>query len=722
MKQVVQNARNGQVRVLDVPAPTPARGRVLVRVQASVVSVGSERAALAFGRRSMLQKARARPDLVRQVVQKAKRDGMRSAYSAATNRLDEPQPLGYACAGTVLALGEGVTGLQVGDRVACAGAGQAVHAEAVSVSANLVVPLPGNVDFESGAFTTLGAIALHATRLAVLRLGETTAVIGLGLVGLLAAQLARAAGCHVLGIDFDPTRCALALNLGCQGTATTAADFQALVERKTGQRGADHVIIAASAPDSQAVELAGEVARDRATVVVLGDVGMDVPRRAYYAKELELKVSRSYGPGRYDADYEEKGRDYPLGYVRWTERRNMEAFAALLAEHKVDVQPLVTHRFPIADAERAYDLISKGKEPHLAVLIGYPEASELSPSLHLRRGPGLPPVHEVAVGLAGAGQFAMNVLIPVIKKAKNAELTAICSATGAKAQSVGKKFRFRFCATDLAQMIEEPEINVIVVATPHHLHARQAADALAAGKHVFLEKPMAVSEEELRELLTACVAVQNRAPEESGPVLMVDYNRRFSPLTEALRRFLAGVQEPLLMRYRVNAGFLPREHWTNDPDIGGGRIVGEVCHFIDLMTHLAGQLPVRVYARTLPDLARYSGDNLAATLEFADGGLGEITYVANGDRGLPKERLEVFGGGLSAVLDDFRRLDTYQDGKRKSVRSRRQEKGHAEAWRAFVGGVSSGEPPIPWRSWWPRVSRRFASKTPSAAAAWRRWR
>ena len=645
MKQVVQNARNGQVRVLDVPAPTPARGRVLVRVQASVVSVGSERAALAFGRRSMLQEARARPDLVRQVVQKAKRDGMRSAYSAATNRLDEPQPLGYACAGTVLALGEGVTGLQVGDRVACAGAGQAVHAEAVSVSANLVVPLPGNVDFESGAFTTLGAIALHATRLAVLRLGETTAVIGLGLVGLLAAQLARAAGCHVLGIDFDPTRCALALNLGCQGTATTAADFQALVERKTGQRGADHVIIAASAPDSQAVELAGEVARDRATVVVLGDVGMDVPRRAYYAKELELKVSRSYGPGRYDADYEEKGRDYPLGYVRWTERRNMEAFAALLAEHKVDVQPLVTHRFPIADAERAYDLISKGKEPHLA----------------------------------GAGQFAMNVLIPVIKKAKNAELTAICSATGAKAQSVGKKFRFRFCATDLAQMIEEPEINVIVVATPHHLHARQAADALAAGKHVFLEKPMAVSEEELRELLAACVAVQNRAPEESGPVLMVDYNRRFSPLTEALRRFLAGVQEPLLMRYRVNAGFLPREHWTNDPDIGGGRIVGEVCHFIDLMTHLAGQLPVRVYARTLPDLARYSGDNLAATLEFADGGLGEITYVANGDRGLPKERLEVFGGGLSAVLDDFRRLDTYQDGKRKSVRSRRQEKGHAEA-------------------------------------------
>jgi predicted dehydrogenase/threonine dehydrogenase-like Zn-dependent dehydrogenase len=669
-----------------------------VRIAASVVSAGTERASAQFAQKSLLQKAKSRPDLVREVISKVQRDGIFSAIQAVRSRLDQPQNPGYSSAGTVIAVGEGVVDLQPGDRVACAGAGFAVHAEVACIPRLLVARIPtrssnaDEVSFDEAAFATLGAVALHGIRTSDAKLGDLAAVIGLGLLGQLTVQLLKAAGCRVLGMDIDPSRADLARQMGAEAVASTASAFRELCVETSRGSGVDCVLITAETSSSDPVNLAGSIARDRAVVVAVGTVGMDIERKAYYEKELDFRISRSYGPGRYDAAYEQKGRDYPIGYVRWTETRNMEAFVQFLAERKVDVGALITHRFSIERAQSAYDLITgKSREPFLGVVIQYsgntdesrslalvPEtATETSPSL-------IAPPSGVSVGLLGAGVFAAGTLVPVMKASANTTLVTVCAATGSHAQHIERKFGFRSCTTDEARLLHDSSVNAVVIATRHHLHAKQIMAALAAGKHVFCEKPLCLSEEELCSTVDAYVGIASAR----RPVLMVGFNRRFAPMTTRMKSFLAPISEPLALHYRINAGHLPPDHWVNDREQGGGRILGEVCHFVDLLMFLAGSPIVEVEARAIGNSGRYSGDNVLVSLRFGNGSVGTISYLANGDRAFSKERIEVFGGGGVAVLEDFRRLELARDGRKETIYSRwRQDKGHRDEWEAFVRAV-----------------------------------
>jgi predicted dehydrogenase len=690
MKQVVQNMRSGQTTVIEVPVPKVGRGMVLVRTAASLVSAGTERHAVAFASKGLLGKALARPDLVRQVITKARRDGVVTAVDAARNRLDQPLPLGYSSSGTVIEVGRGVRGIRVGDRVACAGGGHAVHAEFSLVPRNLVARLPRKVDFEAGAFATLGAIALHGYRLGQTQVGERVGVIGLGLIGLLATAIGRAAGCEVFGVDLDPDRVARARKMGARAVLRNEA--VAAAQAFTRGVGLDAILICADTPSNDAVELAGEIARERARVIAVGLVGTQLPRPAYYAKELTFIVSRSYGPGRYDPGYEEHGVDYPLGYVRWTEGRNLEGFIRMLEDGAVDVRPLVTHRFPIASADQAYRLIQGDGGPYLGVLLTYegrPQGGIPERRVELAARPP-EPTAAVRLGVLGAGNFANAVVLPLLRRVPSVECVGLASAGGLSSASAARKYGFRYAATDDVRILEDPQINVVAVLTRHNLHAGQTVAALKAGKHVFCEKPLALTWEELESVA--------KALRRSGRTLMVGFNRRFAPMAVRLREAMELAGEPLVMHYRVNAGYLPASHWVQDPAEGGGRLLGEACHFIDLLTFLVDGPPIRVSASGLPEGDRYRDDNVVIDLSFPDGSIGVVTYVASGSPGAPKERLEVFGGGKMAVLDDFRRLEIYSDGRRRVWRDRlRQDKGHLGEWQAFVESIMSGSPPpIPY--------------------------
>jgi predicted dehydrogenase/threonine dehydrogenase-like Zn-dependent dehydrogenase len=703
MKQVLQHARTGEITVEEVPAPLLLPGCVLVRIAASVVSAGTERASAEFARKSLLQKARSRPDLVREVIQKVQRDGIFSAIQAVRSRLDQPQSPGYSSAGTVIAVSDDVTVVQPGDRVACAGAGFAVHAEVACVPRLLVarIPerepitghaIPNEVSFDEAAFATLGAVALHGIRTAEAKLGDLVAVIGLGLMGQLTVQLLKAAGCRVLGMDIDPARNELARRMGVEAVAGSAAAFRDLCSEISHGAGVDSVLIAAETASSDPVNLAGAIARDRAIVVAVGTVGLDIERKAYYEKELDFRISRSYGPGRYDSAYEQKGRDYPIGYVRWTETRNMEAFLRLLADGKIDVGSLITHRFPIEQGRGAYDLITgRSHQPFLGVLIQYSGSGSDSRTLALVPSPtAVPraiPVAGVSVGVLGAGVFAAGTLIPALKRSADTTLIGVCAASGTHAQHSARRFGFRQCTTDEAQLIQDPAINTVVIATRHHLHARQVLAALAAGKHVFCEKPLCLSEDELRSIVRAYLGIAAT----QRPALMVGFNRRFAPMVARMKAFLAPISEPLTAHYRINVGYLAHDHWLNDREQGGGRILGEVCHFVDLLMFLVASPIIEVEARPAGDAGRYAGGNVLASLRFANGSQATISYLANGDRSFSKERIEVFGGGAVAVLEDFLRLDLIRHGRRQTIRSRwRQDKGHAGEWVAFANSVKKG--------------------------------
>lgn len=702
MKQLLQNIRSGETSVVEVPIPTPQDGEVLVCTAASLVSAGTERMLVEFAEKSLLGKARSRPDLVRQVMDKARREGLLTTVEAAFNRLDQPMPLGYSSAGTIVALGPGVEGYQAGQRVACAGGGYAVHAEYVSVPENLITLLPEQVDFESAAFTTLGAIAMHGFRLAETQLGERITVIGLGLLGLLAVGIARAAGCQVLGVDLNPQRVALAEKMGAQAVLRDQAEEAA--QSFSRGRGCDAVLICADTPSADPVELAGLIARDRARVVAVGAVGLHIPRKIYYEKELTLLNSRSYGPGRYDPDYEEGGKDYPIGYVRWTEGRNMEALVELLASGLLDVHPLISHRFTIEEAPEAYELITgKREEPFLGVLLTYPQSDGTTSGTIVentqvadRLAGSKSAAQQVALGVLGAGNFATAVLLPALHDLPGLKLVGIASASGLSAQHAARRFAFRYAASDENQIIHDPQINTIAILTRHNLHARQVLAGLRAGKHVFCEKPLALTQEELEEITQALQG--ESAPIDNQPLLMVGFNRRFAPLAQRLQTFIAGRKEPLAAHYRINAGYIPLTHWLHDPEQGGGRIIGEGCHFVDFLTYLVGQAPLSVSAQALPDGGRYREDNAVLTFAFPDGSLGTVSYLANGDKAFPKERVEVFTGGRVAVLDDYRTLEMVRDGRREVLRSRlRQDKGHRAEWQAFSTAIRSGGfPPIPY--------------------------
>lgn len=688
MKQVVQDLRSGKTQLLDVPVPGVQDRMALVRNSASLVSAGTERALVEFAGKSLVGKAASRPDLVRQVIDKARREGLLTTFEAVMNRLDQALPLGYASAGTIVDLGNGMEGFQVGDRVACAGGGYAVHAEYVLVPRNLLARLPDSVNFKQGAFATLGAIALHGFRLGEIGVRDRVAVIGLGLLGLLAAHIAQAAGCSVMGIDVNADRVEQAKKLGLNAVLRDQAEESGL--SFTDHQGFDLVQICADTASDDTVELAGALARDRGVVVSTGVVGTHLPRKLYYEKELRFIISRSYGPGRYDTRYEEGGEDYPYGYVRWTEGRNMQAFIELVGEETINPEPLITHEFDIADAIKAYDLISsKGETPFTAVLLLYPAQEEVESPRKIVLQPVSPTGERtLGLGVVGAGNFASAVMLPAIQSVNDIEFIGIASASGRTATQTGSRFRFGYAGSDVDVLLQDEAINTIAILTRHDLHAKYVIAALQAGKHVFCEKPLAIDQDSLEKIKSAL--------ESASTLLTVGFNRRFAPHAIRLKAFLGGNDEPLAMHYRINAGKLPAKHWLHDPQQGGGRIIGEACHFIDFLTFLCGALPIRVHAVGLPSSGDFIEDNVAISLTFENGSIGTVSYLANGDRALPKERLEVFQAGRVGILDDFRRLEWIADGRKRGFTSRlRQDKGHRGEWEAFRHAIlTSLEPPI----------------------------
>ncbi len=686
MKQLLQNIKNGQTTIEDIPVPTPREGQALVKISASLVSAGTERMVVEFAEKSYIGKARSRPDLVKQVLDKAKREGIVPTMQAAFNRLDQPMALGYSSAGTIVALGKNMQGFKVGQRVACAGGGYASHAEYNVVPRNLLTPLPKNVDFESAAFTTLGAIALHGFRLAEPQLGENVAIIGLGLLGLLTIQVAAAAGCNVFGIDLDPKRIALASSLGLR--AVSRAQAESASQSFTANRGFDTIIICADTSSNDPVELAGIIARDRAKIVATGAVGLNIPRKIYYEKELNFINSRSYGPGRYDSNYEESGNDYPIGYIRWTEGRNFQSIVDLMESGKLKVQPLITHRLPIEKGIQAYEVITgKKKENFLGVLLTYSEEKKkeeriVFPSIANRKS------STIHLGVLGAGLYANATLLPVIQNNKDFELVGIASSGGLHARHSGKKFGFQYATSSEDEIINDPNINTVAILTRHDSHADLVIKALKAGKHVFVEKPLAINSKQLSVISKQLLKTDNG-------LLLPGFNRRFSPLAQSLYKQLAVRNEPLHAHYRINAGYIPLNHWTQDETIGGGRIIGEACHFIDLITFLVGAAPISVTAYALPNIGKYRDDNVSMTFTFPDGSIGVVDYLANGDKSFPKERLEVFCEGMIAVLDDYVSLQTIKDGKRKEEKMA-QDKGWKNEMSAFVKAIKEGSPPIPY--------------------------
>lgn len=692
MKQLLQNMKTGEPQVTEVPAPQCQPGGALVRTAASLVSSGTERMIVTFAKQGLLGKAQSRPDLVRQLINKAQREGLLTTFEAALNKLDQPMALGYSSAGTIIEVGEGLQGFKAGDRVACAGGGHAVHAEFASIPQNLMVAIPEGVDFEQAAFTTVGAVALQGFRLAEVQVGSKVAVIGLGLLGLIATGIASAAGCDVLGIDLDPRRVALAKTMGA-GAAVTRDSAEEAAGVFTHGRGVDAVLICADADTNDPIHLAGAIARDRAKVVAVGAVGLDIPRNAYYAKELDVVISRSYGPGRYDPSFEEKGQDYPIGQVRWTETRNMEAFLDLLAQGRLDVSPLITHRIPIDEGQQAYELLA-GSAPYLGVLLTYGTAAK--PKNNRVINTQAPPVRMqpgevLALGVLGAGNYALSTFLPAIKKVGGVAPIGIVSASGVSAQHAARQYGFGFSASDPADLLEDPVINLLAILTRHNLHTPQVLEAFAAGKHVYCEKPLAIDKKQLGQISKAL-------QKGDQPLLMLGFNRRFAPLAVKLKAFVDRRQEPLYAHFRVNANLIPADHWINDPEVGGGRIIGEGCHFIDFLTFLVGEIPVEVTTEGLPDQGKYSEDNVVMTFRFPDGSVGVVSYLANGDKSFPKEYVEVFTGGRIAVLHDWRKLEMIANGKRKVARSPlSQDKGHKDAWRAFLKAAQGGqEPPIPY--------------------------
>ena len=682
MKQILQNVKTGEVTVTEVPTPVAQPGFVLVRTAASLISAGTERLTVEAGQKSLVSRAIDQPALVKKVIDKARNEGVVAAVDAVRSKLGSLSALGYSAAGTVVGVGDDVTSFRVGDRVACAGVGYASHAESLAVPKNLCVRLPDNVSFDAGAFGTVGAIAMQGVRLAEPTLGESVVVIGLGLIGQLTVQLLKANGCRVFGIDLDQKKIELAKQLGADDSATSE-DAKARVLEWTRGPGADAVLITAATPSNGPVELAGEISRAKGRVVVVGAVGLNIPRKPFYDRELTFRISMSYGPGRYDREYEERGHDYPIGYVRWTEARNIEAFLDMVSTGRVVIEPLISHRFNIDDGERAYELITSD-QPYVAVLLEYESTRPLESRIALpsktRAAGG---AKTVRLGVIGAGDYAKSMLLPNFKAA-GAEFQTIATASGVTARAVGEQYGFRFCASGADEVINDRSVNLIVIATRPASHGDLARRALEAGKYVFVEKPLALNDEELDGVLTAAA---------SGGTLMVGFNRRFSPLARVACEFFKNRQTPLSISYRVNAGRISPGHWVQDPK-EGGRIIGEVCHFVDCVHFLTGSLTTRVFAEAIA--GRHSEvtdeDSAFVTLRLADGSNASIAYLAEGDKTLPKERIEIFGGGKSFVIDDFRSANAYENGREKTTKLREQDKGQRDEIRTVMSVVLEGKP------------------------------
>lgn len=658
---------------------------MLVATRFSVISAGTERAVLEIGRATLVGKARARPDLVKQVIESARTDGVATTYAKVRGRMGEPNALGYSLSGIVLEACDGAPAAP-GERVACAGAGFASHAEVVAVPRNLVARVPEGVAAQDAAYGTLGSIALHGVRLTEIGLGDVAAVIGLGLIGQLTLELLAASGCVAIGIDPDERRVELARSAGFFATSQPV-DLESEVARLTGGRGADGVLVCAAAKSSAPLATAATVARERAVVCIVGDVTIESPRAPLFAKELRLVVSRSYGPGRYDPTYEAGGIDYPAGYVRWTEGRNLDEVLRLMANGSLRPSRLTSHTFDLEQGAAAYGLL-ESSAPSLGIVLRYPGRTDAGPrSMRVESSSrhGLRAIRgqRVRVGVVGAGAFARSMLMPPVSRI--ADIVAIATATGVSARSSATRFGAALATTDPEDVLHSPDVDAVIIATRHDSHAAYVTAALDAGKHVFVEKPLALTEQELQVVETAAA--------NSSGVLMVGFNRRFAPLTVQLKQALAG-RGPLLITCRVNAGRLPAHHWTKDPFAGGGRIVGEACHFVDLASFLAGGPPTTVAAAGVAGGSQPMEENVSATLTFPDGSLAQIVYTAYGDPTLSKERIEVFGEAGAGVLDDYQQLRLHQHGS-ETLTSGRRDKGHAAEMQAFIDACRSGRQPWP---------------------------
>ncbi|WP_046656602.1 bi-domain-containing oxidoreductase [Lysobacter capsici] len=699
MQQVLQNLRDGSTEVADVPAPALRRGHLLIRSHITLVSAGTERMLVEFGKANMLQKARQQPDKVRMVLEKIRTDGLATTLDAVRSKLDQPLALGYCNVGTVIGVGPGVSGFEIGDRVASNGK----HAEVVAVPVNLCAKIPDNVGDEAAAFTVLGAIALQGIRLVQPTLGETVVVTGLGLIGLITVQLLRAHGCRVLGIDYDPAKLAIAREYGAETVDLSKnEDPLAAAAAFSRGRGVDAVLITASTKSNEPVAQAAHMCRKRGRIVLIGVTGLELSRADFYEKELSFQVSCSYGPGRYDPSYEERGNDYPVGFVRWTEQRNFEAVLDMMASRAVQVQSLVTHRYGIAEAERAYAVLGGG-EPSLGIVLDYGLGEDIPEQLMRRKVPlhAKPSANEVpseaggsAIAFVGAGNYAGRVLIPAFART-GAKLHTLITNNGVGSVHYGKKFGFRNASTDTDAVLRDASVGSMVIATQHGSHAELVFKSLRRGKHVFVEKPLCLT---LEELQTIEKAHSEQSVYGIPPVLMVGFNRRFAPQVRKMHALLAGVREPKAFVMTVNAGAIPADHWTQDPQLGGGRLIGEACHFVDLLRFLADSPIVSHQLTAVGNVAGVGirSDRVSFTLSFADGSFGTVHYLANGDKSFPKERLEVFAAGRVLQLDNFRRLRGYGWPGFTRMNLWRQDKGQAACAQAFMQAVQGQAPaPIP---------------------------
>ncbi len=700
MRQILQNLASGETSLADIPSPRVRENHLLVRTTRSLVSVGTERMLVEFGKANLLDKARQQPEKVRMVMEKIKTDGVVPTLEAVRNKLDQPLPMGYCNVGTVLEVGQGVAGFSVGDRVVSNGK----HAEVVCVPKNLCARVPDSVSDDAAAFTVIGAIALQGIRLIGPTLGETIVVTGLGLIGLIAVQLLRAHGCRVLGIDFDAEKLELARGFGAEVVDLShGGDPVAAALAFSRGRGVDGVLITASTKSNEPMHQAALMCRKRGRIVLVGVAGLELSRTDFYEKELTFQVSCSYGPGRYDPLYEENGQDYPYGFVRWTEQRNFEAILDMLADGRLNVVPLISHRFPFEQATQAYELLGNGKSS-LGIVLQYPGAEEKSETELMNRTVKFTQTvrhdDKVKIGVIGSGNYATQVLIPALKKT-GAVMKSVASATGVSGVHAGKKYGFQEATTDSSALLDDPDVNTVVVTTRHDNHARYVCEALKRGKHVFCEKPLALTCEELSEIERTYHAAYevSASPPIGGPLLMVGFNRRFAPQVEKLKSLLSTIMEPKSFIMTVNAGAIPAEHWTQDKTVGGVRIIGEGCHFIDLLRFLANAPIVSVQAigmGRVPGVAIYD-DKVSINLGFADGSFGTIHYFANGHKSFPKERLEVFCAGRIVQLDNFRRMRAYGWPGCGTMNLWRQDKGQVACVASFVDAIRTGGPsPIPF--------------------------
>lgn len=688
MKQILQSLKTGATEIANIPVPSAKRGQLLIKTSHSLVSAGTERMLVEFGKAGWIEKARQQPDKVRIVLDKIKTDGLQPTIEAVFNKLDQPLPLGYCNVGRVAVVGTGVVGFEAGERVISNGK----HAEVVSVPINLCARVPDSVSDEEAAFTVLGAIALQGIRLVQPTLGETVVVTGLGLIGLLTVQLLRAHGCRVLGLDFDRDKLDLAQQFGAEVVDLEAGqDPVKIAELYSRGRGVDAVIVTAATKSSEPMHQAALMCRKRGRIVLVGVTGLELSRDDFFKKELIFQVSASYGPGRYDPNYEEKGQDYPVGFVRWTEQRNFEAVLDMMADGRLDVKPLISHRFAIDEAEKAYELVG-GAGPSLGILLSYPglEITPAARTVNLGLSPSAPleaKTGKATVSFVGSGNYATAVLIPAFKEA-GAHLRCVASSAGVSGVHAGRKYGFDETTTDSNRLFTDAETHAVVITTQHDSHARFVLQALEAGKHVFVEKPICLTLAELNDIESAQLATGGRS------MVMVGFNRRYAPQVQKMKQLLGGVTGPKAFIMTVNSGAIPADHWTQDPEAGGGRIIGEACHFIDLLRFLAAS-PITEWQCMSMDAP--TRDTVSIQLSFADGSVGTVHYFANGSKAFPKERLEVFAQGRVLQLDNYRKLTGFGWPGFTKMNLWRQDKGQKACAASFVEAVATGAgAPIPF--------------------------